>query len=157
MRSNAMRRRKSEDDLAPQSMSRKQVLDALRRGRSLIDADLRGTNLSGINFDGVDLAYTKLADSDLSQCSFVGANLSGASMWHANLKNCAFDRSILDFADLDEANIDGCTFRGARIKKTIFPNARLAISMIEESIVAGTPVVLAREGESNEEDASLGD
>lgn len=156
MRMNAARRRKTEDDLAPQSMSRKQVLDALRRGRSLIDADLRGTDLSGINFDGVDLAYTKLADADLSQCSFIGANLSSASMWHANLKNCTFDSSILDFADLDEANIDGCTFRGARIKKTIFPNARMALSMIEESIDTGAPVVLAREADEDE-DASLSD
>lgn len=145
------RRRKNDEDLAPQSLSRKQVLDALRRGRSLMDADLRGTDLSGISFEGVDLQWVKLADANCAQCNFNGANLSGASMWHANLKEATFDNAVLDFADLDETNLDGCTFLGARIKKTIFPNPRVSLPLVEASIKDGSRVMLAREGHLDDE------
>ena len=145
------RRRKSEEDLSPQSLSRKQVLDMLRKGRALVDSDLRGTDLSGICFDGVNLQWAKLADADLSRCSFRGANLSGASMWHANLKDCVFDESILGFADLDEANIEGCTFEGARIKKTTFPNPRVSLTLVEESVRTGTRVHVQRDSEPLDE------
>ena len=51
-----------------------------------------------------------------------------------------FDDAILDLADLDCADIDRCTFHGARIRKTIFPNQRQFIHVIEESVRTGNPV-----------------
>lgn len=140
MRTSARHRTRPDDEFTPQSLSRKQVLDALRKGRPLGGADLRGTDLSGISFDGVDMEGTKLADADLSGCSFKGTNLQGASMWAAKLRNVSFDEANLDLADLDCADIDACTFLGARIRKTIFPNQRECIDMIEESVRTGSPV-----------------
>ena len=125
---------------AQRPLTRKQVIDLLRRGRSLEQADIRGLDLSGINFDGVNLRWTKLADADLSQCSFRGADLTSASMWHANLKDCAFDDAVLDGADLDCANIDGACFKGARIRKTIFPIPRTEMHQVMESVRTGSPV-----------------
>jgi uncharacterized protein YjbI with pentapeptide repeats len=148
MRSARARRR--EDDLAPTSMTRKQVMDALRKGRSLVEADLRGADLTGLNFDGRDLSFTKLADADLSGCTFKGARLEGASMWHANLQGAVMDEAVLDFADLDCANIDGCRFRGARIKKTIFPNPRESLDQIESSIRTGQAIRLPRDDQDFE-------
>lgn len=125
---------------ASKILTRKQVVELLRRNQSLQQADARGLDLSGINFDGADLRWTKLADSNLSQCSFKGANLANSSMWHANLKDAVFEGAVLDFADLDCANLDGATFKGARIKKTIFPFQELPIEAVEHSVRTGARV-----------------
>lgn len=121
-------------------LTRKQVVDLLRRGQSLEKVDVRGLDLSGLNFDGVNLRWTKLADANLQRCSFKGADLSNASMWHANLKDASFEQAVLDFADLDCANLDGATFLGARIKKTIFPFQLLPIEVVEQSVRTGVRV-----------------
>lgn len=49
------------------------VLDAIRRGADLRDADLYGANLRGANLYGADLRNANLCDADLC-----GANLRGA-------------------------------------------------------------------------------
>ncbi|MCB9760070.1 MAG: pentapeptide repeat-containing protein [Alphaproteobacteria bacterium] len=126
-------------------LSRKQVLELLRRGKSLEQADIRGLDLSGLCFDGVNLRWTKLADANLARCSFRGADLTSASMWHANLKDAIFDEAVLDGADLDCANIDGCTFKDARIRKTIFPIPRDQMGQVMESIRLGTRIRVERE------------
>jgi uncharacterized protein YjbI with pentapeptide repeats len=106
----------------------------------MTELDLRGTDLSGLSFEGIDLAYSKLADADLSRCSFKGANLTSVSLWHANLKDASFEGAVLDFADMDCANIDGCTFKGARLKKTILPNPRTSLTQVEDSVRTGRRV-----------------
>ena len=68
----------------PENMSRKQILDAIRRGASLESVDLRGVDLSGISFDNLDMRDAKLAEANCTRCSFRNANLTGASLWHAN-------------------------------------------------------------------------
>ena len=109
-------RRTDKDDGASAlgTLTRKQVQDAIRRGNSLVGADLRGVDLNGISFDNVDLTRAKLADTNLTRCSFNGANLTHASMWHANLKDACLDQATLEGTDLDFANLDGCTVKAAR-------------------------------------------
>lgn len=124
----------------PRSLTRKQVQDLLRRGRSLQDADLRGANLTGLDFAGADLRDAKLAEADLSGCNFRGADLRGASMWKANLRNTVFEKTRLEGADMDFAHLDGASFLGARLKKTILPIDRMNMAEVEESIKQGSPV-----------------
>ena len=124
----------------PKSLTRKQVQDLLRRGRSLKDSDLRGAALAGLDFDGADLRDAKMAEADLAGCNFRGADLRGASLWKANLKNATFEKARLEGADLDFAHLDGATFLGARIKKTILPLDRMDAQDVQHSVRSGTPV-----------------
>ena len=126
-----MTRRTDKDDYSSAlgTLTRKQVQDAIRRGNSLVGADLRG--------DNVDLTRAKLADTNLSRCSFNGANLTHASMWHANLKDACLDQATLEGTDLDFANLDGCTVKGARVKKAIFPLNRISLDEILDAVKTG--------------------
>ena len=121
----------------PETLSRKQVQEALRRGSSLADADMRGLDLSDLSFDQADLRRAKLADANLSRCSFRGADLRSASLWHANLKDAVLDESVLEEADLDFANLDGVTLKAARVRKAIFPQERLSMDSVWSAVRTG--------------------
>lgn len=138
------RSRRPDESLlgVPRPLSRKQVQDMIRRKQSFFQLDLRGIDLSGLCFDGVDLRQAKLAEANLGRCSFRQANLAGASMWQANLQDAVLDQANLEETDLDMANLDGCTFRSARIRKTIFPNQQRALPVIEASVRTGARVNL---------------
>ncbi len=136
-----MREEEREDGPGlPKSLSRKQVQDLLRRGRSLQRADLRGANLNGLDFDSADLRDAKLAEADLSGCNFRRADLRGASLWKANLKNVSFEEARLEGADMDFAQLDGATFLKARLKKTILPLDRMDMGDVQHSVRDGSPV-----------------
>lgn len=120
--------------------ARKRVQEMIRKKESFHDADLRGYDLSGMSFDGVDLSYAKLAEADLSRCSFRGANLSAASFWNANLREATLEDANLEEADFDYANLDGVSFRGAKIRKAIFPLRRVPLKDIQESVRSGRRV-----------------
>ena len=89
--------------------------------RALPGCDLRGMDLSEINFDGMNLPACKLAEANLSTSNFRGANLTDAPLWRANLNNVVLDETVLDGADLEWSNLEGCTMKDARISRTIFP------------------------------------
>lgn len=133
-----MPRRSASPPISQGTLSRKQVQDAIRKRNSLRDSDVRGEDLSGLAFDGMDLRNAKLAEADLSGCSFRQANLSGASLWNANLQDANLDGAILEEADLDFANLDGCTIRGARIRKAIFPVGQLDLESIQQAAQSGS-------------------
>ena len=59
---------------AIRTLSRKQVGDMIRRKESLVEADLRGCDLSGLSFDGVDLTAAKFGEANLSKCETMAAN-----------------------------------------------------------------------------------
>ena len=135
-------RSRSDETPVPGTLTRKQVLDALRRGTSLSGQDLRMLDLGGTNFDGLDLSLTKFGEAQLEGCSFRNTTLTGASFWHANLRNAVFDGSLLDDTDFDFADLDGCTFRAARLKRIIVPHGRASLLKIQESVRSGRPVYL---------------
>ncbi len=122
------------------TLTRKQVVDMVRRGDSLEDADLRGLDLSAVCFDGAGLRQAKFGDSNLQRASFRGADLSGASFWNANLREAVLDGANLEEADFDYCNLDGASFRDAKIRKAIFPFKRLPLEMIQRSIRTGQRV-----------------
>ena len=123
-------------------LTKKQVLERLRRKEGLAHQDMRGLDLSGICFDGFDVSHAKMAETDLCRASFRGADLTNASLWHANLRDASFDEAVLDDADFDMANLDGATFHNAKIRRTLFPLHHLPLDRIQESIRTGRRVVM---------------
>lgn len=125
---------------SPRPLTKKQIVDALARGDSMADTDLRGLDLAGVCFDGADLRRAKLAECNLARATFRRADLSGASMWHSDLREAVFDECNLEEADFDFANLDGCTFKNAKVKKAIFPNPRQSLDEILASVRTGKKV-----------------
>ena len=126
------------DDFATgRALTRKQVVEMVRKKESFEDADLRGCDLAGVSFDGADLSRAKFAEANLSRCSFRGARLVGASFFGANLKDAVLDEADLEDADLDYAFLDGVTLWGAKTKKAIFPAKRILMADIKESVRSG--------------------
>lgn len=138
----------------PRPMTRKQVQEALRRGHSLEDRDLRGVDLAGICFEGVSLRGAKLAEANLSGCSFRQADLSHASLWQANLQDAVLDGATLEETDLDLANLDGCTFLGARVRKAIFPDQSDVLHQLKGSLEDGSKLSMPDWGTLDDEEIS---
>lgn len=122
------------------TLTRKQVVDMIRRGDSFEEADLRGVDLSGVAFDGINLRNAKLGDCNLQRASFRGADLTGASFWNANLREATLDAANLEEADFDYCNLDGVSFKDAKLRKAIFPFRRLPLEMIQRSVRTGQRV-----------------
>ncbi len=129
-----------EDFAELRTLTRKQVLDMLRRGESLEDADLRGLDLSGVTFDGANLTNAKLGETNLQRASFKGSTLVGASFWNANLREASLEGANLEEADFDYCNLDGVTFKDAKVKKAIFPVKRLPVEHVQRSVRTGERV-----------------
>ncbi|MFZ5479684.1 MAG: pentapeptide repeat-containing protein [Myxococcota bacterium] len=126
-----------EDFSAGRPLTRKQVVEMVRKRESMEDADLRGCDLVGISFDGANLQRAKFAEANLSRCSFRGANLECASFFGANLKDASLEEANLEDADFDYANLDGVSLKGAKVKKAIFPLRRIPLDDIRESVRSG--------------------
>ena len=148
-----MSKRKTSDSLldseredSGRPLTRKQVVEMIRKRESFVEADFRGCDLAGMSFDGLDLTNAKFAEANLSRCSFKGANLSGASFFGASLKEASLEEATLEAADFDYANLDGVTFKGARFRKAIFPYKRLPMEQIRASIQGGQRVRMDASG-----------
>jgi hypothetical protein len=69
-----------------------------------VDTDLRGIDLSGINF----------IDSNLSKAIFLGKDLSRANLRGADLCDINFERANLSGTSLREANLQGVDLSGVK-------------------------------------------
>ena len=125
------------EEFGDAALGRKQVVEMIRRRDSFQDADLRGSDVSGLIFDGLDLTQAKFAEANLSRCSFKGADLTGASFFGANLRDVCLDGANLEEADLDYANLDGATLLGAKTRKAIFPARKLTPADIRAAVASG--------------------
>jgi len=129
---------------APNSMTKKQVVECIQRKRSLVAADLRGVDLSGLCFDDMDLRGAKLAECNLARTTFRRANLESASFWSTDCKDACFDYANLESADFDFSNLDGATLRHAKIRKTVFPLSHVALEDVKRSVSHGTRLRMTR-------------
>ena len=112
--------RKNNPEIKPE-LSDANLIDANLRGADLSWADFNGANLIEANLAGADLSwanlsranlnYAKLSDSDLSE-----ANLSGANLIEANLLG----------AHLSGANLNGTKLNGANLYETDFSEANMS-------------------------------
>ena len=86
------------------------VLDAIRRG-----ADLRDANLCGAYLRGADLRGANLYGADLRGTDLRGANLRGANLYGADLCDAYLRFANLCDADLCDANLCGAYLRDANL------------------------------------------
>jgi uncharacterized protein YjbI with pentapeptide repeats len=140
-----------DDFQGARALSRKQVVDMIRRKETLVEADLRGCDLAGVSFEGVDLSYAKFAESNLSKCNFNRADLTGASLFGANLKDATFEEANLEETDFDYANLDGVVLRGAKVRKTLFPYRRVSQEAVRESVRSGKKLVMEASAAEDDE------
>ena len=129
---------------SPKPLTKKQIMDMIAKTGDLSDLDMRGVDLSGVCFDGVDLRRAKLAECNLSRSTFRGADLSQASMWHADCKDACFDNAIMEETDMDFCYLEGATFRNARVKKAIFPINRITLAQINSCVKTGRKLSMDR-------------
>lgn len=83
----------------------------------LIAADLRETNLSGMNLRGAQLIWADLKGATLKKADLSVANLYGAELKHANLAE-----ANLQMVNLCEAKIEGADLSRATIGGTMLGN-----------------------------------
>ena len=82
--------------------------EAIRKGISLIGANLIGANLIGANLMGANLMGANLTWVNLYRTDLSWANLEGA-----DLKEAYLEGSILSYANLKDANLAGAHLNGA--------------------------------------------
>ena len=87
------------------------VLDAIRRG-----ADLRDANLCGADLRGSNLRCANLCDADLCDANLCGADLRGADLYGADLCDANLRDANLRDADLRGANLYGADLRGTDLR-----------------------------------------
>ncbi len=88
-------------------------------------ANLRGLNLSLINFDHADLRGADLSEANLWNARFVNANLSGARLCRANLAEATFQKANLQQADLSDARSNEAVFEQVHMEEADLRGARL--------------------------------
>ena len=91
----------------------------LRRRHKMINDDLSGADLRGIDFDcesfqGSALSGADFEDATLSGCDLRNADLSGANLRDADLSGADLRWADLSGADLSGADLNGADFRGAQ-------------------------------------------
>lgn len=80
---------------------------------ALAGADMRGANLSGMNFLEANLSGTVLADAELMRADFRHADLRTASLVRANCSQAELGSANLHQADLSYANLSRASLNGA--------------------------------------------
>jgi esterase/lipase superfamily enzyme len=98
----------------------------------LSGADLRGSDLSNLNFanakfKGADLANADLSLSNFNNANFVKANLSNADISNSHFNHAIFDNATLTDVAFDSANLVDARFTEASLSQrqmaTIFDKA----------------------------------
>lgn len=92
-------------------MTRDKAIDAIKSGKSLNGANLRGADLYCADLSGADLRGADLYCADLR-----GANLRGADLYSANLSGADLHSANLRGADLHSANLSGANLYGADLR-----------------------------------------
>ena len=94
----------------------KTVLEALKGGANLYEANLRGANLREANLRGANLRGANLREADLYGADLYGAVLRGADLSEAGLRGAVLCGAKLRGADLYGADLRGANLRGANLR-----------------------------------------
>ena len=107
---------------------------AARRGMSLMDVDLAGTDLRGAFLAGADLRGSGLTGADLSGCYLRRADLRGADLREASLAHAFLGSADLRHADLREADLARADLRGANLVGADLRGAILTFARLEGAL-----------------------
>jgi len=100
---------------------------------SLIEANLRGTNLSKANLEFARLLQANLNKANLSQARLYAANFTAADLSGANLM-----QANLQFANLTAADLSGAILTGADLSSTILTAANLSKAQLRTAKFSNT-------------------
>lgn len=103
------------------SVTARENFDKLLKTRSC-----EGCDLSGLNFNRMDLSGVNLEGADLSLSTFFLANLSGA-----NLKNAKCNGAKFGGADLGDSDLRGADLRGAKINSAYLGGAQMTGQIVK--------------------------
>jgi hypothetical protein len=90
----------------------------------LIEAELRGINLSDTNLERANLRSSTLSGANLTRANLRGADLRAASLRRARLDHADLTGAVLRFTSLADARIEGATLTGCQIYGTSAWNLR---------------------------------
>ena len=93
---------------------------------TLLEAIIRGADLSGADLSGADLRAANLSDANLRGADLRGANLSGADLRAANLSDADLSDANLRAANLSDANLSGADLRAANLSDANLSDANLS-------------------------------
>ncbi len=91
-----------------------------REENPAVDVDLLEADLKGVNLSKANLSYADLRNANLS-----GANLSEADLHRANLNHADLPNAVLNDADLYEVDLWAANLRGADLRRANLCGARL--------------------------------
>jgi len=97
-----------------------------------------GADLSGKNFDNLNLQNAVFDKADLSNTSFKNANIDGARFAFANLDNSnLFDRTDLSNVNLAGIDLSNMNFGGRNLSDTILTGADLTDTILTGADISG--------------------
>ena len=98
------------------------------RATDLSEVDFSGLNLEGAIFDNADLTSSSFADSQLTEVKFLGCDLTSVDFNRSTLTECLFNESILNGTDFSYSTLDYCNFPDADLAGAILRDADLSNS-----------------------------
>jgi uncharacterized protein YjbI with pentapeptide repeats len=114
-------------------LTRKEVIEKVKRVESLERADL----------EFVDLSKADLSGADLSRANLSGANLSNAVLRGANLSNAVLRGANLSEANLFKANLSNAVLRGTNLSNAALSQANLASATLNDANLTGADLCYA--------------
>jgi hypothetical protein len=90
----------------------------------LIEAELRGINLSNANLERANLRLSTLSRANLTRANLRGADLRAASLRRARLDHADLTGAVLRYTSLAETSMEGAILTGCQIYGTSAWNLR---------------------------------
>ena len=117
--------------------------------------NLCGTNLSRLDFSGLDLSGINLAGADLSYTTFANTNLSGATLTRSFFRWAKLPKVNLRNAESDHASFKQADLRGADLRQAQLRQADLSQAKLTGAQLSGAMLQQANFSRANLVDASL--
>jgi uncharacterized protein YjbI with pentapeptide repeats len=108
---------------------------AVLDGARLVDASLVRSHLAGASLLGADLSYANLDRANLEAADATAASFVGATLRRADLSRCTLERADLSNADLTKANLFQSNLAKANLSGAIASNANLQEAILEDAVL----------------------
>jgi 2-iminobutanoate/2-iminopropanoate deaminase len=150
----------SHEDLKGADLSEINFCYADLSNADLSRASLKDAKLIRINLSNADLSWADLRGADLSGANLENANLSKASLDQANLTNTELssvnlNRASLDYALLSKANLFNADISGANLVGANLCRANLENADLSNATLDNSSLISANFGAANLKKASL--
>jgi uncharacterized protein YjbI with pentapeptide repeats len=105
---------------------------------NLGNANLRGADLSNANLRGADLSKANLFNIVLFDANLINANLSGADLSYACLSDAKLINADLINANLNSANLSGANLLSAKLINANLSGADLSRAILDKKALVAT-------------------